>query len=232
MSDPGAPTWTFPPIADLPDDDLVAFGADLSTGTLVAAYRAGYFPMPLTLPLSEALRARKRTEIGWFHPVERGVLVPARLHVSRSLRRSLRRFTATVDRCFSDVVAACGDPARPHGWIDRDITSAYTELHRRGVAHSIEIWDHEGLAGGLYGVAIGGLFAGESMFHHRTDASKAAMVALVDLIGPEPERLIDVQWLTDHLASMGCERVERADYVERLDRALELDLPEVFRSRP
>ncbi len=230
MSDPLAPTWCFPAISDLPNDDLVALGADLSPRTLLAAYAAGFFPMPLTLPLSEALRARKRTEIGWFHPLERGVLLPGQLHISRSLRRSLRHFTTTIDQAFDQVIAACGDPARPHGWISGEIVAAYTELHRLGIAHSIEVWDHEGLAGGLYGVAINGLFAGESMFHHRTDASKAAMAALAEIIGDEPGRLIDVQWLTDHLATMGCTSITRADYVGRLDQAMQFDLPEVFRS--
>ncbi len=231
MSDPVAPTWSFPPVDGLPDDDLVAFGADLSPETLLAAYSAGFFPMPLTLPLSEALRTRRRTALGWFHPLERGVLIPDRIHISRSLRRSMRGFTTTVDRAFDQVINACGDPARPHGWIDRDIVNAYTRLHRMGIAHSIEVWDDEGLAGGLYGVSINGLFAGESMFHRRTDASKTAMVALVDLLGDEPGRLIDVQWSTDHLESMGCESITRAEYVERLEAALELDPPEVFRSK-
>ncbi len=230
MNDPLSPTWSFPPTADLPDDDLVAFGADLSPAVLVAAYRAGYFPMPITLPLADALRARKRTELGWFHPVERGVLVPGDLHVSRSLQRSLRGFTTTVDQAFDQVLAACGDPRRPHGWIDDAIVAAYTRLHHLGIAHSIEVWDDEGLAGGLYGVGLNGLFAGESMFHHRTDASKAAMVALVELVGTDPGRLIDVQWLTDHLATMGCTAVSRQVYVERLANAMELDPPEAFRS--
>lgn len=229
MSDPVAPTWSFPSVTALPDDDLVAFGADLSPSTLVAAYRAGFFPMPLRLPLSDALRTRKRTEIGWFHPLERGVLLPGAIHVSRSLRRSLRHFTTTVDHEFEQVLAACGDPARPHGWIDRDIATAYTELHRLGIAHSIEVWDADGLAGGLYGVAINGLFAGESMFHHRTDGSKAAMVALADIVGDDPDRLIDVQWLTDHLVTMGCTSIPRRDYVARLESAMQLDLPEAFR---
>ncbi len=232
MSDPIAPTWSFPSIRALPDDDLVALGADLSPPTLISAYRAGFFPMPLTLPISEALRARKRSEIGWFHPLERGVLLPGQLHISRSLQRSMRHFTTTIDQAFDQVIAACGDPARPHGWIDRDIATAYRELHRLGVAHSIEVWDAQGLAGGLYGVAINGLFAGESMFHHRPNASKVAMTALVELVGDEPGRLIDVQWLTDHLASMGCTSMTRGAYVERLDTAMQLDLPEYFRSSP
>ncbi len=225
-----APTWSFPAIGDLPDNDLVAFGADLSPATLLTAYRSGFFPMPLTLPLSEALRARRRTEIGWFHPVARGALFPSALHVSRTLKRSMRRFTTTVDQAFDQVIDACGDPARPHGWIDREIIAAYRRLHNEGVAHSIEIWDDDGLAGGLYGVAINGLFAGESMFHRRTDASKAAMAALVDLIGDDSARLIDVQWLTPHLASMGCVEIPRMDYVALLGRAMELDPVDIFRS--
>lgn len=232
MSDPATPAWSFPPVESLPESDLVALGADLSPATLVAAYRQGFFPMPLTLPLSEALRARKRTEIGWFHPLERGVFLPGDLHVSRSLHKSLRRFTTTIDTAFDQVIDACGDPSRPHGWIDHQIVDAYTRLHELGVAHSVEVWDDEGLAGGLYGVAIDGLFAGESMFHRRPNASKVAMKALVDAVGTEPGRLIDVQWTTDHLHRMGCRTISRADYVQRLSAAMEHDLPAVFRSTP
>lgn len=208
-------TWSFPALETLTDEeDLVAIGADLEPGTLLEAYRSGYFPMPL---------GRGRT--GWFSPDPRGVLLPRRLRVSRSLRRSVRRFHFTTDRAFDEVLSACADPARPHGWIDHGMRRAYTALHHLGHVHSVEAWDDEGLAGGLYGVQIGGLFAGESMFHRRTDASKAALVHLVDLQGDRADGLIDTQWVTPHLESMGVVAVSRQEYRGRLEAALPLEPP-------
>ncbi len=207
--------WSFPPIDALTDeDDLIAIGADLDPGTLIHGYRNGYFPMPLGL---------RRT--GWFSPDPRGVLLPRQLKVSRSLRRSLGRFRFTTDRAFDEVIAACSDPARPHGWIDHGITRAYTALHHLGHVHSVEAWDDQGLAGGLYGVQVGGLFAGESMFHRRTDASKAALVRLVELQGDRPDALIDVQWATPHLESLGVVAIPRHEYGERLRAAIALEPP-------
>ncbi len=211
---PASP-WSFPPLSALSDEeDLIAIGADLQSATLIGAYRSGYFPMPMG-----------RRRIGWFSPDPRGVLFPGQLRSTRSLRRSLRRFHFTTDRAFDEVLMACGDPSRPHGWIDHDIRRAYTALHHLGYVHSVEAWDEHGLAGGLYGVQIGGLFAGESMFHRRADASKAALVHLVELQGDRPGSLIDVQWQTPHLASLGVEAVDRADYGEMLATALELEPP-------
>lgn len=220
---PPVSEWTFPPVRDLPaDEDLVAVGADLEPGTLLKAYSSGYFPMPVN-----------RSDIGWFHPNPRGILPLAELRVSRSLRRSTRRYTATVDEAFDDVLAACADPARPQGWIDKRIVRAYTQLHRMGWAHSVEVWDDDGLAGGLYGVAIGGLFAGESMFHRRTDASKVALVNLVEMLSSNTDGpLLDVQWVTPHLASLGVRPISRTEYSRRLNVALTLDLPEGLRSSP
>jgi leucyl/phenylalanyl-tRNA--protein transferase len=146
--------------------------------------------------------------------------------VSRSLRRSQRRFEVTVDRDFVGVVRGCADRARSGRWITDTIEAAYTELHRLGWAHSVEVWDDEGLAGGLYGVAIGGLFAGESMFHRATDASKVALVALVDVLDDgDPRRLLDVQWVTPHLASLGARGVPRQTYLLLLSAALSLPAP-------
>jgi leucyl/phenylalanyl-tRNA--protein transferase len=215
--EPPLTPWAFPHPADLPaGEDLVAVGADLEPGTLLAAYRSGYFPMPL-----------RRRKVGWWSPDPRGVLPVDGLRVSRSLRKSCARFEVTVDRAFDDVVTACADPGRPHGWISRDIRDAYRRLHRLGWAHSVEVWDETGLAGGLYGVAIGGLFAGESMFHRRTDASKVAVVALAARLraagGP---RLIDVQWTTPHLERLGARDVRRRDYLAALAPALRL--PKTF----
>lgn len=202
--------WQFPHWSELqPNEDLVATGADLEPGTLLAAYRAGCFPMPIN---------RKR--IGWFSPDPRGVLRPESLRISRSLRQSVKRYEVTVNQAFEQVLAGCADPARPMGWIDQRIARAYTRLHKMGWVHSVEVWDDEGLAGGLYGVSIGGLFAGESMFHRRRDASKVALVHLVELVGGDPANLIDVQWVTPHLQSLGAEECTRARYLELAGSAL------------
>ncbi len=213
---PTPTSWTFPGVDELaPDDDLAAVGADLEPGTILAAYANGFFPMPVS-----------RREIGWFHPDPRGVIPLDGLRVSRSLRRSMQRFTVTVNHDFEAVIDACADPARPMGWIDKRIRRAYTRLHHMGWAHSIEVWEGDVLAGGLYGLALGGLFAGESMFHRRTDASKVALVGLVERLGQRPGALLDVQWLTPHLATLGAVEVARDDYVARLAAALALPLPE------
>jgi leucyl/phenylalanyl-tRNA--protein transferase len=170
--------------------------------------------------------------LAWWSPDPRGVLPIDGLHVSRSLRRSIRRYTVTVDVAFGAVVDGCAAPTRDGGWIGADIAAAYTALHRLGWAHSVETWDAEGqLVGGLYGVALGGLFAGESMFSTATDASKVALVHLVDLLAAdgEPYRLLDVQWCTEHLRTLGCVAVRRRQYLRRLQRALALPLPPAFR---
>jgi leucyl/phenylalanyl-tRNA--protein transferase len=153
------------------------------------------------------------------------------LVVPRSLRRSVRAHEIRVDTAFAEVLAGCADPAREGGWIDGRIREAYTRLHELGWAHSVEAWRDGELVGGLYGVAIGGLFAGESMFHRATDASKVALVGLVDLLrdGHADRRLLDVQWRTDHLASLGVVTVPRPRYLEMLRVALDLPLPSAFR---
>ena len=217
--EPSPSRWSFGNPADFdPLDDLVAIGADLAPGTLLAAYRRGLFPMPSGTPGDPTY---------WFCPVRRGVLPLDGLVASRSLRRSVRDFEIRVDTAFAEVVDACADPGRDAGWIDEDIKSAYLRLHELGWAHSIEAWRDGRLAGGLYGVSIGGLFAGESMFHLVRDASKVALVGLVGLLRDEyaESRLLDVQWRTPHLASLGVVEVTRAGYLRRLRRALELPPP-------
>jgi leucyl/phenylalanyl-tRNA--protein transferase len=221
-TEPPPSQWAFPgPGRFDPDDDLVAAGADLAPGTLLAAYRRGLFPMP---------SGRRGDPMLWFSPVRRGVLPLDRLRVSRSLRRSLRLFEVRVDGAFGQVIDACADPRRPAGWIDPSIRAAYVELHRLGWAHSVEAWRDGRLAGGLYGVSIGGLFAGESMFHRETDASKVALVGLVDLLRDVPgePRLLDVQWRTPHLATLGCVEVSRREYLDRLPEALAATVPAAF----
>jgi len=193
--------WYFDP-ASWPDEDCVAAGADLEPATLVQAYRSGAFPMPHDDLLL------------WWSPMHRGVLRPGDLRISRSLARSIRRFTTTVDTAFADVIDACADPSRPGAWIDGPIRDAYVRLHELGWAHSVEVWDGADLVGGLYGVATGSLFAGESMFHRATDASKVALVELVRRWdAPGQPWIIDTQWSTDHLASLGVTELPRLDYL-------------------
>lgn len=153
-------------------------------------------------------------ELAWWSPVRRGVLVPEDLRVTRSMRRSAKAFTLTYDTDFAGVVQACADPNRPGGWISPEIEAAYLRLHDLGWAHSVEARDADGaLVGGLYGLQVGRLFAGESMFHRTRDASKVALMALVDL---QAGGLVDVQWLTSHLASLGVAEISREDYLGRI----------------
>jgi leucyl/phenylalanyl-tRNA--protein transferase len=214
-----------------PGEELVGVGADLEPGTLLSAYRSGIFPMP----------ASRRGPMGWWSPDPRGVLELDDLVVTRSLRASCRRYVIRVDTAYDEVVDACADPRRPGGWIRQDIRAAYRRLHDLGWVHSVEAWSVDGagterLAGGLYGVAVGGLFAGESMFHRERDASKVALVGLVAMLRAaaesdrttdpaSPARLVDVQWATEHLISLGARPVPRATYLARLGGVLGLSQP-------
>ncbi|MEQ8843191.1 MAG: leucyl/phenylalanyl-tRNA--protein transferase [Acidimicrobiales bacterium] len=226
--EPPATPWHFPSADQLDEEPvdesgLVGVGADTEPGTVLAAYRHGIFPMP-TDP---------HGPMGWWSPDPRGVLPLDALRVSRSLRRSCRDFEIRIDNDFPAVLEACADPTRPHGWIDDRIRTVYLRLHRMGWVHSVETWQDDRLVGGLYGVAIGGLFAGESMFHRVADASKVALVALVEALrdtalnGHEP-RLIDVQWRTDHLASLGVQEWSRRHYLDALPVVLASPAAAVF----
>lgn len=207
----GASRWPFDP-ATWPDQDLIAMGADLAPATIVEAYRNGAFPM------------HHEGVLCWWSPTQRGILQPGDVRVSRSLARSVRRYTLTYDTDFAGVVDACADPSRPGAWINDSIREAYVRLHRRGWAHSIETRDtHGNLLGGLYGLQVGRLFAGESMFHWARDASK---VALVGLAAVQAGGLIDVQWSTSHLASLGVIAIDRQDYLERIAALVDLPSPD------
>ena len=210
--EPEPSQWAFPPAEAADEHGLVAVGADLAPGTLLAAYRAGLFPMPLG----------RTDKLGWWSPDPRGVIPLDDLRVTRSLRRSLRRYRITADVAFADVIDACRMIERPHGWISPDIRDAYVRLHKMGWAHSVEAWSEDGeLVGGLYGVSIGGLFAGESMFHVDRDASKVALVSLVGrLAHGGVTRLLDVQWATEHMRSLGAIEIPRSEYLERLKAAV------------
>jgi leucyl/phenylalanyl-tRNA--protein transferase len=219
--EPPPTPWSFPDPARADDSDVVALGGDLEPGTVLAAYRSGLFPMHVD---------RGRT-LAWWSPDPRGILPLDGLRTTRSLRSSCRRFEVRVDTAFDEVVEACAQPDRPHGWITPEIRHAYGRLHRLGWAHSVEAWslDDGSLAGGLYGISVGGLFAGESMFHRRRDASKVALVGLVDLLREDGvDRLLDVQWTTDHLESLGAVDVPRGEYLRRLRSVIDRPQPPAF----
>ena len=215
----------FGPAAGWPHQDLIALSVEFDADLVAEAYRAGVFPMPL----HEA--GWPPDTMGWWSPVHRGIMPLDDLRVTRSLRKSSRHYAVTVDQVFDDVIARCADPSRPSGWIDQSVISVYTELNRLGVAHSVEAWTPQGdLAGGLYGVSLGGLFAGESMFHDPVlgrDASKVALLGLASVLDDGVDgRLLDVQWVTDHLESLGAVAIDRVDYLRLLEEALPLPTPD------
>ena len=205
--DPGPSRWDLPdPVPG--DGEVVAIGGDLEPSTILDAYRRGLFPM------------RVDGMLAWWSPDPRGVIPLDGFHVSRSLRPLLARFEIRVDTSFEAVMRGCADPRRARGWIDETFVYAYTRLHELGWAHSVEAWRDGELAGGLYGLRIGGLFAGESMFHRVTDASKVACWATVELLRLDGASLFDVQWTTPHLRSLGAVDVSRAEYLRLLASAL------------
>jgi leucyl/phenylalanyl-tRNA---protein transferase len=212
--EPPPTRWRFSAVDVPAGEDLLAVGGDLEPGTLLRAYRSGIFLM--------GIGRNGARPIGWWSPDPRGVLLPGGFHASRSLRASARRFEIRVDTAFGAVIAACADRRRDGRWITPEIIDAYTRLHELGWVHSIETWREDRLVGGLYGVMVGGVFAGESMFYRETDASKVALLGLADRFfsGEASERLIDVQWRTPHLATLGVVEVARSEYLERLRTAL------------
>ncbi len=180
---------------------------------LLAAYRSGLFPMSLD----------HRGEIGWFSPDPRGVLPLDEFHIPKSLARTLKKepFEIRVDTAFGEVIRGCS--LRDTTWISDRIRKSYEKLHELGYAHSVESWQDGRLVGGLYGVALGGVFCGESMFSRETDASKVALVALVERLRERRFQLLDTQWTTPHLAKFGCREIPREDYLALLERALTVD---------
>lgn len=188
---------------------------EITPDLVLRAYASGYFPM--------AESARSATLL-WVDPPQRGIIPLDGLHVSRSLRRLVRRgrFDVTINRAFDSVIGACAEATlgRPETWINQDILDLYGALHRRGHAHSVECWDGDDFAGGLYGVSLGGAFFGESMVSRRADASKVALVHLVAQLRIDGYMLLDTQFKTDHLARLGCVEIPKEDYERRLDTAL------------
>jgi leucyl/phenylalanyl-tRNA--protein transferase len=215
----------FPPVEPPPDpvvfpdprtlgaNDVVAVTRSLSPSLVLSAYRRGIFPWPVS-----------HRVVPWVSPDPRAIFpldTPPRW--SRSLRKTLRRdkLTVTIDRAFDAVVRACGQARADGTWITADVRSTYSKLHELGWAHSVETWSASGeLVGGLYGVAIGGTFAGESMFHRVTDASKVAFAALVERLAARGFALLDAQVLTDHLASLGCVAIPRTRFLDLLADAV------------
>lgn len=185
---------------------------ELQPALLLSAYANGIFPM-----------ADEDGEIYWFSPEPRAVIELDDFYVARSLRQVYQRkvFQVTVNRCFDEVIRCCGE-RREGTWISNDLIEAYTQLHRLGFAHSVEAWDRGMLAGGLYGVALGGAFFGESMFHRRTNASKVALVYLVQTMRQRGFILLDVQFITEHLRRFGAVEISRDDYLQRLEAAIAL----------
>jgi leucyl/phenylalanyl-tRNA--protein transferase len=204
------PVLRFPDPRQATPEGVVAVGGDLHPDTLRAAYRDGIFPWPVAgLPLL------------WFSPAERGVLEFGALHLPRSLRRARRQtqLRFTLDAAFEAVIDACAATPRPEQdgtWITRGIRDAYVRLHRLGIAHSAEAWDGARLVGGIYGVDVDGAFAGESMFHSQPDASKLALLHLVDHLAAHGLDWLDIQMLTPHMARLGARSVSRDDFLTRL----------------
>lgn len=203
---------TFPDPRYAPSD-VVAMGEDLRVSTLREAYRKGIFPWPHDgLPLP------------WFSPKRRAVIFFDELHVGRSLRKAQKRsaFAYTIDRDFRSVIRACAEAERPEQdgtWIGPNIITAYTRFHAAGDAHSVEVWDRDELVGGLYGIDSGGIFTGESMFHRRADASKLALLFLIDHLRERGATMLDCQVMTPHMEALGAREISRAKFLDALAAA-------------
>lgn len=200
----------FPDVHMAEPEGLLAVGGDLRPERVLLAYASGIFPW-----------YSEEQPLLWWCPSPRLVLLPEELHVSRSLRKAVRRsqYRITVDCAFERVMRACGKTIRPGQdgtWITEDLVASFVELHRRGFAHSVEAWEGETLVGGLYGLAVGSVFCGESMFAHQPDASKVAFVTLVEQLRRWRFTMVDCQVPTDHLRRFGAREIELDDFLERL----------------
>ncbi|MGZ8164856.1 MAG: leucyl/phenylalanyl-tRNA--protein transferase [Methylobacter sp.] len=211
--DPNNPEQDFPALngALLEPDGLLAIGGCLSKNRLLNAYRHGIFPW-----------FNPEDPILWWSPNPRLVLFPDKLYISRSLRKTIRKqiFTVTIDQAFDKVIAACAKPRKEGAgtWITKEINEVYNELHQLGIAHSAEAWLNDELVGGLYGVTLGRIFFGESMFHTKTDASKVVFASLVEQLKSWNYQLIDCQMHTPHLESLGAQEIDRNYFAALLDQ--------------
>ena len=212
------PAVRFPPVSEASEGGLLMLGGQLTPEWLLTAYRQGIFPWPVCDGQTEIL--------AWFSPDPRAILELDRLHVSRRLQRRLRsgRFQVTFDADFRGVITACAEARKLEEgtWITPHLAEAYIDLHRLGITHSVEVWRDGRLVGGVYGLALGGFFAGESMFHRERDASKVALVHLVRHLQSRGFVLFDVQQASPHLVRLGATEVPRSEFLARLKRALEL----------
>jgi len=217
------PSRFFPPIGAAAPDGLLLIGGRLTVPWLLDAYRHGIFPWP----------HGPRDPMLWYSPDPRAILPLDGMHVSRRLKRRIRSgaFTFTADQAFPQVLAGCGRSRKRDGgtWLTPAMIDAYTEFHRQGHAHSVETWHDGQLVGGVYGVAIGGLFAAESMFYRARDASKASLAILVAHLRARGYQLLDIQQWTPHTGSLGAVEISRPDYLRRLSEVV--DLPVTFGSR-
>ena len=207
----------FPPVEAAGPDGVLVVGGSLAPDWMLEAYRRGIFPMPI--------QVERRRLIAWLSPDPRGILELDQVHVSRRLLRRLKRgeFQFTLNRDFAGVVEGCAAPRGTDDdcWLTLAMQNAYLNLHQLGHAHSVEVWQAGRLVGGIFGVAIGGLFAGESMFHRVTDASKAALAILVEHLRQRGYSLFDVQWTNSHTRSLGAVEIPRSEYLSRLAVAIE-----------
>lgn len=214
------PPRFFPPPTHSTPDGLVSIGGDLSCERLLDAYRHGIFPWPVY----------EEDPMLWWSPDPRAILPLEGMHISKRLERRLRsgEFQATCDLAFEEVIRGCSaGPGREGGtWLTEEMIDAYCALHRHGQAHSVEVWQDERLVGGVYGVAIGGLFAAESMFYRVRDASKVALARLVAHLDERGYQLMDVQQWTPHTGSLGVLEISRDEYLQRLEEVV--DLPVTF----
>ncbi|MFN8015658.1 MAG: leucyl/phenylalanyl-tRNA--protein transferase [Acidimicrobiia bacterium] len=198
------------------NSDLVCVGGDLEIPTLIYAYSKALFPMHISS--EENFDAK---QIGWFSPNQRCIFTKENLRITKSLKKSYNKFTYAINQQFETVMRMCMDITRPHGWIDEEFIDAYVKLHEEGFAHSFETYFDDKLVGGLYGVSFSGLFAGESMFHTVTDSSKCALLFLMETLEKSSIDLLDAQWHTPHLESLGAITISKSDYIYKLDKALD-----------
>ncbi|MBS1743978.1 MAG: leucyl/phenylalanyl-tRNA--protein transferase [Bacteroidetes bacterium] len=200
----------FPPVEEADEDGLLAIGGELTEEWLLTAYRSGIFPW-----------YNEDEPVCWWSPDPRCVLFPEKLHISKSMQKVIReqQFSFTTDVCFETVMRQCREVERSYGpgtWIQQEMIVAYTNLHKKGFAHSAEAWFNGKLVGGLYGVQIGKVFFGESMFSKMNNASKFAFILFVQQLKESGIELIDCQQKTDHLLSLGAEMISRKEFIEKL----------------
>lgn len=215
--------YTFPDIKEFGDEpgDLIILGADLEPATLLTAYSKSLFPMYVD-PQDKTIM---ELPLGWFSPAKRAVFELDQLRITRSLKKSAKNYECRINTCFKEMMVMCQSVPRHGGWITIDFVDAYTKLHDLGYAHSVEVFDEGELVGGLYGVGFANFFAGESMVHTKRDASKVALMFLVDFLKEQlddpSDFLLDAQWLTDHLKTLGAQELSRSQYLAKLNQSIQ-----------